>query len=73
LANPELKLAGRYSAEAAPAWARGMLDAFRAAFTRAMQADESSVIVAAVEPGNSARSTPLASERMRDRFMAALT
>ncbi|MFI5266577.1 MAG: thiamine pyrophosphate-dependent enzyme [Chloroflexota bacterium] len=45
---------------------------FRDAFARAMQAEDSAVIVAAIEPGNSSHSTPLASERMRDRFMAAL-
>jgi thiamine pyrophosphate-dependent acetolactate synthase large subunit-like protein len=49
------------------------LDAFRAVFAAAMQAEDSSVIVASVGPGNSSRSTPLASERMRDRFMASLT
>jgi thiamine pyrophosphate-dependent acetolactate synthase large subunit-like protein len=48
------------------------LEAFRVAFAEALSAVESSVIVATVAPGNSGRSTPLASEAMRDRFMSAV-
>jgi hypothetical protein len=48
------------------------LDAFRAAFAEALSAVHSSVIVATVAPGNSRRSTPLASEAMRDCFMSAV-
>ncbi len=48
------------------------LDDFRSAFADAWSAAEARVIVAHVAPGNSARSTPLASEGLRDRFMASL-
>lgn len=48
------------------------LEAFRTAFQAAMTANDSTIIVAHIHPGNSSRSTPLASEVLRDRFMGAV-
>jgi sulfopyruvate decarboxylase subunit beta len=48
------------------------LEAFRTAFTRAMNDTEPWVIVAAVEPGNSKGPSRLSFVQNRDRFMAAV-
>jgi phosphonopyruvate decarboxylase len=66
-------LAGMAAAAGFRAASVDELEAFRSAFAEALKADDSTVIVARVAPGNSKRSTPLASERMRDRFMATFS
>jgi thiamine pyrophosphate-dependent acetolactate synthase large subunit-like protein len=66
-------LAGIASASGFAAASVDTQDGFHAAFVEAWAAVESRVIVAHVDPGNSRRSTPLASEGLRDRFMGALS